>query len=851
MQLLADGLRKRRHHLLLHLLGHLLLKLLGKLLLDRLAHARHIDGIGDALPESLLHVGRCQVVAHGALHAVRAGILRRIVLHLLLVPREEPLHDLGHRLRQLLGINRRVRTGEVKLHAGEIEVQAGHIERRRIDADGRCVEGGHARQVEVHARQIKAAGKVGRGKPRGQLGLVERERLLNGLPINGEQAGHVEAGSASLLVLFLGERLAGDDVGRRPRALIFHDLRFAGLVDQVPDQGIRVIDAGFQAGYLRAVLELHHTGDLEGLAVFDQVGHEVAVTGLVLPYLVLGIVLVEARGVDQLELDVHQVAVVQGQAVAGNRHLFLVGELAHHGIELGAVAQPHGVEHEVADAAVRGEHDNHLVVAFGPMTGHDVVLVLHLGHVGGQLVEDVGAHHGRHDAVGGRSEPHAGERFVGIDLVRAVGGVGVEDLRRDAVAVFDGADVVLDARGSCVEVGLQAGQVVAADGAEHARDHLRLVHGLVGIGAGAGVGVGGAGTVGVARRTHTAHGHEAGHVEALVLDLQRVFGKRLLLNRGDVVVHAVGQRQDGGDADDADGAGEGRHERAALLRQQVFERKGERGCRGHARGAGLLGRARRVGFGRRVEGARVGADDAVGQRHDARGVLLGQLGIVRDHDDQAVVGDFGEQVHDLHARLAIERARRFVGQQDFRVVDERAGDGHALHLAAGKLAGLLVHVVGKPDAAEGVDGAAAALGPSDAGQGKRQLDVFQDGLMRDEVISLEHEADAVVAVGIPVAVLVALGGDAVDDKVAGVVVIQAADDVEHGRLARAGRAEHRDELVVAEGDRHVVERRLGEIGGGVGLANVVKLEHAGPFKRFVPVDFGTRAGETLRLERNR
>ena len=85
--------------------------------------------------------------------------------------------------------------------------------------------------------------------------------------------------------------------------------------------------------------------------------------------------------------------------------------------------------------------------------------------------------------------------------------------------------------------------------------------------------------------------------------------------------------------------------------------------------------------------------DAVGQVHDAGGVLFGQLGVVRDHDDQAVVCDFGEQVHDLDARFGIERARGFVGQQDFGVVDEGAGDGHALHLAAGQLAGLLVDVV--------------------------------------------------------------------------------------------------------------------------------------------------------------
>ena len=82
--------------------------------------------------------------------------------------------------------------------------------------------------------------------------------------------------------------------------------------------------------------------------------------------------------------------------------------------------------------------------------------------------------------------------------------------------------------------------------------------------------VGGRGRIVVTRAAH-AHRHHAGHVEALVLDLQRVFRKRVFFNVRDVLVHAVRERQDGGDADNADAAGEGGHERAALFREQVLE----------------------------------------------------------------------------------------------------------------------------------------------------------------------------------------------------------------------------------------------------------------------------------------
>ena len=203
---------------------------------------------------------------------------------------------------------------------------------------------------------------------------------------------------------------------------------------------------------------------------------------------------------------------------------------------------------------------------------------------------------------------------------------------------------------------------------------------------------------------------------------------------------------------------------------------------------------------------------------------------MRDHDDQAVVGDLGEQVHDLHTGLGVERARGFVGQQDLGIVDERAGYGDALHLTAGKLARLLVDMLCKPHAAERLDGALATLGAGYAGKREGKLDVFQDGLVWDKVVGLEHEADAVIAVRVPIAIFVLACGHAVDEQVAVVVMIKAADDVEHGGLARTRRPQHRHELVVAEGHRHMVERGLREVRSGVGLAHVYQLQHAAAFQ---------------------
>ena len=222
---------------------------------------------------------------------------------------------------------------------------------------------------------------------------------------------------------------------------------------------------------------------------------------------------------------------------------------------------------------------------------------------------------------------------------------------------------------------------------------------------------------------------------------------------------------------------------------------------------------------------RIGVSDdaAVGQLDDAGRVLVGQLGVVRDHDDEAVAGHVAQQVHDLHARLGVEGAGGLVGQQDLGVVDEGARDGDALHLAARHLRGLLVDVVLQADPFQSVEGALAALRARHARQSQCQLDVRQDTLVRDQVVGLEDEADAVVAVGIPVAGLVVLRRNAVDDEVAALEAVEAADDVEHRRLAGTGLAQHGHELVVAERHGDLVERHLHEVGGLVGLDDLLEL----------------------------
>ena len=226
---------------------------------------------------------------------------------------------------------------------------------------------------------------------------------------------------------------------------------------------------------------------------------------------------------------------------------------------------------------------------------------------------------------------------------------------------------------------------------------------------------------------------------------------------------------------------------------------------------------------RRRVGVRVGADDAVAQADDAGGVGFGQFRVVGDHDHQAVAGHLLEQFHDLDAGLAVQRAGGLVRQQNVRVVDQRAGDGHPLHLAAGQLVGQLVDVLAQAHLLQRRDGAAAALGTRHAGDGQRQFHIGQDGLVGDQVVALEDEAHRVVAVGVPVAVVVLFGRDAVDDQIAAVIAVQAADDVQQRGLAGTGRPQDGDKLIVAEAQVHMVQRLLHQAAGFVLFADLFDL----------------------------
>ena len=175
-----------------------------------------------------------------------------------------------------------------------------------------------------------------------------------------------------------------------------------------------------------------------------------------------------------------------------------------------------------------------------------------------------------------------------------------------------------------------------------------------------------------------------------------------------------------------------------------------------------------------------------------------------------------EMADDLLAGRGVEVPGRLVGEEEVRVVDEGAGDGHPLLLAARQFAGVVSQAVREPDGGE------LLAGPVERVGGARELarrgHVLEGGHGGNEVERLEHDADVsppkpregVFVEGREVR---ARHLDASPRR-----TLETADDHEQGALAGAGRAHHAHRLPGSEVEVDAAQdlHRPGRAGQGDG-----------------------------------
>ena len=183
----------------------------------------------------------------------------------------------------------------------------------------------------------------------------------------------------------------------------------------------------------------------------------------------------------------------------------------------------------------------------------------------------------------------------------------------------------------------------------------------------------------------------------------------------------------------------------------------------------------------------------------------GGLVVRHQHECAASLGhDLDEQVEDHLAGRGVEVAGGLVGQHELGFGHECAGDGGSLHLATRELARLVSCPVSEPKAIEELRDPPSPIPASVEKEG--ELDVLGDGQTRHEVEELEDEPDLLAPQ--PGALADGEPGDVAAAQAHGALVgtIEAAGQVQEGRLARAAATDEGDRLAVVHHEVDAVER---------------------------------------------
>ena len=213
-------------------------------------------------------------------------------------------------------------------------------------------------------------------------------------------------------------------------------------------------------------------------------------------------------------------------------------------------------------------------------------------------------------------------------------------------------------------------------------------------------------------------------------------------------------------------------------------------------------------------------DPAVGEEQHDVGVRRRDR-VVGDHHDRLAepVDRVAHEAEDLGARSRVEVAGGLVGEDHRRPARERAGDGDPLLLTAGQLrrAG---DAAGRRSPMVAITRSSHAAVGLAAGERERQRDVLGRVERRDEVVGLEHEADAVAAQHGELLVGERAELDVADEHRARRERVETGEAVQQRRLARARRAHDRGEAPGGDVDGDAVERADGGVAGAVHLHRV-------------------------------
>ena len=161
--------------------------------------------------------------------------------------------------------------------------------------------------------------------------------------------------------------------------------------------------------------------------------------------------------------------------------------------------------------------------------------------------------------------------------------------------------------------------------------------------------------------------------------------------------------------------------------------------------------------------------------------------------------DLAKQVHDLERQVGIEIAGRLVGEDELRIVDERARDGDPLLLASRQFLGQGVHAVLQTDPLEHLKRLSMLHRLRHAEHAHDERDVLKDGESRDQSKILKDETDrSAVALDLRGGQLAEVAPAHAQPPLARQIFTQ--QQPEKRRLARSARTSQKKKLAFVDGE---------------------------------------------------
>ena len=181
---------------------------------------------------------------------------------------------------------------------------------------------------------------------------------------------------------------------------------------------------------------------------------------------------------------------------------------------------------------------------------------------------------------------------------------------------------------------------------------------------------------------------------------------------------------------------------------------------------------------------------------------------MRNHQDaDTLVVQALEQLHDLFAGMGVERSGRLIGQQNFRIVDDRSCNRHSLFLAAGKLGWFETHTVAEPHPLEGNRRPLSSLFFRHARIRQRQAYIFHCALSCKELEVLEDKADFLQADVRHLIVTAFADVLSVEDQPSARRLVEAADNIHQCCFSGTRRTHDRNVLAFFHGEVDVFQNR--------------------------------------------